>query len=278
MSTFDLRHGLFAAILIFLLTNTASGQLEGRLFLEKGEYLAGEPVFLHFDLKNNGAEPIQVVSGNSYSFCGGYQIEVSSDPSPDTSSCSSLGSGGSCLYGGWIIAPGETRQDKVLLNYDHDLSKTGFYRIRASRTLKYGPPSAGLANSASGLQVRTEGQFDIRVEDGKDESLAAIFQPYVSDLDSKDEERRQEAARVIGSIAPPFLEDTILSMATSPATRPFALIGLWHLNTPRSREALAGFVDGGSGYSYEKQQAIKYLSEMGDKKYFPLLLGEAKKP
>jgi len=204
MRTFALRRGIFAAILVFILTNTASAQLEGRLFLEKDQYLTGEPVYLNFDLKNNGTEPVQVVSGNSYSFCGGYQIEVLSDPSPDISSCSPLGTGGSCMSGGWIIAPGETRQDKVLLNYEHDLSKTGMYRIRASRTLRYGPPSAGLATSASALQVRTEGQFDIRVEDGKDESLTAIFQPYVADLNSKDENRQREAARAIGSIAPPF--------------------------------------------------------------------------
>jgi len=34
---------------------------------------------------------------------------------------------------------------------------------------------------------------------------------------------------------------------------------------------------GTPGYSYEKEQAIKYLSEMGDKTYFPLLLDEARK-
>ncbi len=104
-----------------------------------------------------------------------------------------------------------------------------------------------------------------------------MFRPYVADLTSKDEERQREAGRVIGSLAPPFLEQTILSMADSPVTRLFALMGLRHLNTARSREALARIVQSTEGYSYEKEQAIKYLSEMGDKKYFPLLLDEAKK-
>jgi HEAT repeat protein len=275
MRTFGLRHGLFAALLVFLLASPASAQLQGRLYFDKDQYLTGEPIYLHFDLKNNGTDPVQVATGNSYS-CGGYQIEISSDPSPDTSSCAPLGIGGSCIIGGWIIGPGETRQDKVLLNYEHDLSKAGTYKIRASRTLRYGPPGAGRTISTSGLQIKTEAQLDIRVDDGSTESLQAIFQPYVADLHSKDEERQREAARAIGSLAPSFLEETILSMVDSPGTLPFALIGLRHLNTPRSREILAGFVQGTIGYSNEKEQAVKYLSEMEDKKYFPLLLTEAK--
>jgi hypothetical protein len=277
VSTSAPRHGLFAALLGFLLTSTASAQLEGRLYLDKEEYMAGEPVYLHFVLRNNGTERMQVATGNSYSFCGGCQIEMSSDQYVDTSSCGSLGPGASCVVGGRIIAQGGIWQDKVLLNYEHDLSKAGIYDIRASRTLNYSPPGAGLANPTSGVQVKAEALFHIQVVDGNPESLLPTFQPYVADLHSTDEERRQEAARVIGSLAPPFLEDTILSMVDSPVTRPFAMIGLRHLNTPRSREALARIVQGTSGYSYEKEQAIKYLSEMEDKKYFPLLLDEAKK-
>jgi len=273
---FGLRRCYFAALLGFLLTSTASAQLEGRFYLDKNQYLTGEPVYLHFDLKNNGTEPIEVVTGNSYSICGGYRIELSSDPSAHISSCASLGSGGSCGAGGWVIASGETRQDKVLLNYEHDLSKAGIYTLRASRTLNYGHPGTSWAISTSGPQIKTEAQLDIRVEDGEAETLQANFQSYVADLHSKDEERQREAAMVIGSLAPAFLEDAILSMTISPVTRPFALIGLRHLNTPRSRETLAGFVQGNSGYSYEKERAIKYLSEMEDKKYFPLLLDQAK--
>ena len=276
MRTFDARHGLSAVLLGLFAISPAFAQLEGRLYLDKDAYVTGEPVYLHFDLTNNGTEPIQVATGNSYSFCGGYRIEMSSDPA-GTSSCASLGSGGSCIGGGWVIAPGETRQDKVLLNYEHDLSKAGSYHIRASRTLNSGHPGDGLANPSNGVQVRTESQFDIQVQDGNTESLPPMFEVYVADLHSKDEERQREAARVIGSMAPPFLEDTILSMIDSPVTRPFALTGLRHLNTSRAREALAGIIQRTSGYSYEKEQSIKYLAEMGDEKYFPLLLDAAKK-
>jgi hypothetical protein len=269
--------GLFSAILGFLVTSTVSAQLEGRFYLDKEQYLSGEPIYLHFDLTNNGVEPMEFATGNSYSFCSGYRIEVSNNPYAETSSCAALGSGGSCIGGGQIIEPGQTLQDKVLLNYEHDLSGARTYDIRASRTLDYRRPEAGLAGPIRGVQMKSEAVFHIRVEDGSSDSLPPVFQPYVADLHSKDEERQREAARVIGSMAPPFLEDTILSMIDSPVMRPFALIGLRHLNTSRSREALAEIVEGTSGYSYEKEQAIKYLSEMGDEKYFPLLLDGAKK-
>ena len=80
MHASTLKHGLLAVLLGFFLTSTASAQLEGRLYLDKDEYQVGEPVYLRFDLTNNGTEPMQVITGNSYSFCGGYQIEISSDP------------------------------------------------------------------------------------------------------------------------------------------------------------------------------------------------------
>jgi hypothetical protein len=275
MWRFVLPRGLFIVLFGFVLTSTASAQLEGRLYLDKDSFLAGEPVYLHFDLTNKGAKSVEVAVGNSYSFCGGYRIEVSSDPSAEMSSCSAVGSGGSCGVGAVPIASGETRHDRVLLNFEHDLSKPGAYDISASQTLSYGPTGADLGSRNQWVQVKTDAQFHIRVEDGSDESLAPLFQPYLADLNSKDEARRGEAARVIGSLAPSFLEETILSMLDSPVTRPFALIGLKHLNTPRSREALAGIVQNTTGYSYEKGQAIKFLSEMGDRAYFPLLLDEA---
>jgi hypothetical protein len=260
-----LRRGLLAVLLGLFLTSTASAQLEARLYLDKDKYQVGEPIYLRFELKNNSTERLVGLTGSSYSFCGGYQIEISSDPSADLSSCSPLGFGGSCIGGVWAISPAETLHDKVLLNYEHDLSKPGIYNVRASRTL------------SGGINIKTESLFHIVVEDGNPENLIETFRPYVADLHSKDEERQSETARVIGSLAPPFLEDTIISMLDSAVTRPFALIGLRHLNTSRSREALGKIVQGTSGYSYDKAQAIKYLSEMEDKKYFPLLLDEAKK-
>src|SRR5207249_8482741 len=171
--------------------------------------------------------------------CLGYRIEVSNKPTFDTSTCVSPSYG--CPIGAWTIGPGEVRHDKVLLNYVHDLSTPGLYDIRASRTLTFGPP-ADFVSQISGPQLKAEEQFHIRVNDEGSQDLLSMFQPFLEALDSKDEEHQQEAARVIGSLAPPFLEAKILDMAASPKTRRFALLGLRRLNTTRSRKALADVV------------------------------------
>src|SRR2546421_7865632 len=63
-------------------------------------------------------------------------------------------SGGSCAGGAWAIAPGETRHDKVLINYDHDLSKASIYSVRASRTLNRSEEHTSELQSRSDLVCR----------------------------------------------------------------------------------------------------------------------------
>jgi hypothetical protein len=71
------RLGMVVFLSLCFLPRAASAQLVGRLFLEKDVYVAGEPIYLHFELRNTGLTPMQFVSGSSYSQCGGYRIEVS---------------------------------------------------------------------------------------------------------------------------------------------------------------------------------------------------------
>jgi hypothetical protein len=269
------RYVLSLASLVSVLAGAAAAQVEGRLYLDKTNYLVGEPVYLNFELTNKGNEPVLFSGGSSYSFCGGYEIDVSTGPPPNQSCLG--GEGGSCISSKWALAPGEIREDKVLVNFEHDLSKPGLYTVHASRTLPYDSPNESLPNIADEPRVKIEAEFQIQVGIGSDEALVPMFQPFLADLSSSIEKRQIEAARVIGSLAPTFLEDTIVSMVNSPVTRPYALIGLRRLNTPRSRARLASFVQDTPDYSYDKEQAIKDLSEMDDAKYFPLLLDEARK-
>lgn len=269
------RYCVAASVLCLLPWGSALAQLQGNFSMEKQQYEVGEPVFLAFELTNIGKESVQFVRGDRYSMCGGYQIGVSSGPPLIHSSCD-RGFVVSCPGAAQILAPGETRRERILVNSEHDLSKASTYEVHATWVVKYGPVTEGFSFPAGGQEFKAETNFQIQVTDGNPENLAPAFQPYLADLSAKDEERRLEAARVVGSLAPPFLEDTIISMADSPAILPFALMGLRRLNTSRSRETLAGIIQSTPGYSYWKERAIKYLSEMGDKKYFPLLLDVAK--
>lgn len=263
---------------MLIFAGEASAQLEGRLYLDKTTYIAGEPIYLNFELVNKGSEAVQFWSGDSYSFCGGYRIDVATVP-PVADRCSS-GAGGSCVLGKRLLEAGEARDDKVLLNYDHDLSKPGLYNIHAARFLRYGPVTESFPEPATQSQFKVQAKFQVQVLDiGHETRLVPMFQPFVADLHSNDEQRQREAARAIGSLAPSFLENTLFAMLDTPAMRPFAILGLWHLNTVRSRDELAKTVEHPprQPYSYQSIEALRYLSQMGDKKYWPLLLDEAKK-
>jgi hypothetical protein len=267
---------LLVCLLYFLLSGTAFAQLQGHFSLEKDQFIVGEPVYLRFDLTNQGKEPVQFLQGSRYFFCGGYGIEVSNAPPLQHSSCD-YGTGGSCIAGMQIVAPGETRHETLLLNFEHDLSKPGDYDVHAVWAANYGPKTEGFPIPAGGQQIKVEEHLRVRLLDANGENLEPLFQPYIAGLAAQDEEQRIEAARVIGSLAPPFLEDTMVSMLDIPAARSFALRGLKKLNTAHSREVLAGIVQSTTSYSYEKEQIIKYLADMGDKRYFPLLLDIAQK-
>jgi len=262
-----------AVFFCFLPWGNAFAQLQGHFSLQKGQYEVGEPIYLQFDLTNVGKESVRLIRGDRYSNCGGYKIEVWSGPPISHSSCD-RGFAGSCLAGEQIVAPGGTIHERLLLNYQHHLAKAATYDIHAALLVSYGSNREELSVPADTLRVAED--FQIQLTDGTRETLKSAFQPFLADLASKEEERQREAARVIGSLAPAFLEDTILSMMVSATARPFALLGLRRLDTVRSRAALAEIVEGTAGYSYEKERAIKYLSEMCDRKYFPLLLSVAR--
>jgi HEAT repeat protein len=68
-----------------------------------------------------------------------------------------------------------------------------------------------------------------------------------------------------------------VGMLRQSTSREFALLGLKNLNTPRAREELAKIVENSSELTQENVTAVGYLGQMGDKKYFPLLLKLAQK-
>jgi hypothetical protein len=255
----------------------ARAQLVGHISLAKEVYMAGEPVYVQFELTNVGKEPVQYTSGDPYSDgCGSYTIEVQSGPPVAHSSCE-RGSASECIVGTQIIGAGETRHENILVNYAHDVSKVGNYEIHAVRALKYGPFTGGTESPAGSQEFKVEAHFQIRVTKGDRETLEAIYRPYVVNLGSRDAEIQTDAERVIVGGAPAWLEDTIVGMLRRSTSREFALLGLRNLNTARSREELAKIVQNTSEYTQQNEAAIGYLAQMGDKKYFPLLRDIAQK-
>jgi hypothetical protein len=268
---------LAAMVVGCLWGHLAGAQLVGHISLVKETYMAGEPVYVQFELTNVGKEPVQYTSGDPYADgCGSYTIEVRSGPAVTHSSCRQEGAN-ECIMATQILAAGETQHENILVNYTHDVSKVGNYEIHAVRALKYGPFTGGTEAAAGNQAFKVEARFPIRVTAADREMLEVLYRPYVVNLGSRDAEIQTDAERVIVSGAPAWLEDTIVGMLRQSTSREFALLGLRNLNTARSRAELAKIVQSTSELTQENEAAIGYLAQMGDKKYFPLLLSVAQK-
>ncbi len=266
-----------ALLLAMLGVAPARAQLQGHISMAKDVYFAGEPVYVLFEFTNVGKDAVQYSAGDPYAEgCSGYKLEVSEKAAKESASCGARGAG-ECIAGSEILAAGETRHQLILVNYAHDLSKAGNYEIHATQEMKYSAATGDVRLAATQQQFKVEQRFMIQVVKVDRERLQLIYKPYVVNLSSQDDEIQREAERAIVSGAPPWLEDTIVGMLRQYTSREFALLGLKNLNTVRSREELAKIVQNTSEETEENLTAVRYLAELGDKKYFPMLLEIAKK-
>jgi len=256
----------------------AGSQLDGRLYLSKRTYSAGEPVFLIFELKNKGTKPVMIGTADPLSFCGGYKIEVEGARGQESFGCYG-GVGGSCASSDEILRPGESHTDRILLNRSYDLRQAGRYSLHVTYDLPYGPSDGDLAMLTPDSSHETfDAQLEIVLESSQDSKLKPEFQTYLQDLQSGDPHRRTEAAQVIANLAPPFLEGTILQMLDSPELKYFAVRGLRSLGTPTAHRALVNFVKQSppAQSAGEYQDAIRYLGEIGNQNDVALLLEVAR--
>jgi HEAT repeats len=275
-----------AAISLFVCSVIACAQdtppLSAKISMAKEEYLAGEPVYVHFEVTNTGKDAVQYSTGDPYSdACGGYVLRVS-NASSNLGSANALVScrprvNAECHGSSQILPPRETERQNILVNFAHDLSQPGEYEIDAVRTLKYSPVTGETILPSDAKTFRFESKLKIHLLHGDKDSLQRIYDIYVRNLRSPDEDIQRDAQRAIVSGAPSWLEETIEGMLRRYTSREFALLGLKNLNTARSREELAKIVKDTSELTPENEAAVNYLAEMGDKQYFPMVLEIAKK-
>jgi len=265
-----------AATLLIGWSLVATGQLSGHFYLEKSRFAPGEPIFLYFEVVNEGPQSENIHSADPYSFCSGYQIKISSDPQA-TSSCPLLGVAGSCLSSSIVLPSGKSRIERLLLNFDHSISAPGPYSVQAERYLPHAHATTNYFSPDTPkdtLEVRTTMYFEVDPSLSENpESLHA----FVAALRSSDLNRRNEAARTLASIAPKSLEDTLLGFADSNEFRQFAPLAFHRLNTQPSMKALADLLEKTEAGSYEHMKSADYLAESGDPQWFPLLHDVAQK-
>jgi hypothetical protein len=274
--SFLLRISL-AVVLALLGAGAARGQLQGQISTAKNLYLAGEPIYIHFEVTNVGKDAVEYSAGDPYAEgCGAYSLKVSNGPALAHPSCTPV-KADACDTSDQILAAGETVRQNILVNYAHQVTTPGNYEIHAVQVMKYRLLTGAGVRSEDRKDFKLEKTLQIQVVRGDADALQAIYRVYVRNLSSQDDEIQREAERAIISGAMPWLEDTIVGMVRQYRSREFALLGLRNLNTERARGELAKIVQNSSELTPENEMAVEYLGQMGDKKYFPMLRDLAKK-
>lgn len=250
------------------------GQVTGRFFLQKDTFAPGEPVFLYFEATNSGTETQNLYRADPYSFCSGYQIKVSTDPTPN-SSCARVAGGGSCFSSYAPLEPRQSRTERILLNYDHKIGADGNYDVQAIHTLLYAPAGQAYFSAVkTSIEVRQQLHFHV---DGSTNSDEITLESWVELLRSADPPTRREAARTLASLAPKSLEDLLMGFADNAEFREWAPLAFHRLNTPRSIAGLAALLRKTELGTAEHATSAEFLAESGDPQWFPLLLEVARK-
>ena len=240
-----------------------SKNLSGRFYLEKSTFAQGEPIFLYFQVVNDGpTDEGFYPRGGPYHCLSDYRIRVSSDPHV-VPSCEP-GVAGSCLEDDSAIhlRPAEKYTEHLLLNFEHEIGAPGEYSVEAERYPRH-----------SGRRVHATIYFRV----GPNTIQPEAFRPWMDQLRSPDPTTRIEAARTLASLAPRSAEETLLSFADNPELGEFAPLAMHRLNTPRSMAAMADLLKRTEPRTFEQMESAEYLAESGDQQWFPLLLEVAQK-
>jgi hypothetical protein len=252
------------------------GQLSGRFYLDREAYAPGEPVFLYFEVTNNGADVYNILAADPYSFCSGYRIHVSTDPMPG-SVCEQLGQAGSCALSQVSLLPGKSRTERILLNYDHEIDRPGDYQVDARRRLPYGEGETSFSLS-SAPAVEFAGQLRFRIDSDKNIYLYhRLLRTLADQLVSSDPPTVIEAARTLAALSPHSMESTLLRFPENSLSRPYAPLAFHRLNTKRSTVALVQLLRQSRMGSPENLESATYIGDTGDPQWFPLLRDLASK-
>jgi len=257
----------------------AESQLEGHFHLSKSSYIAGEPVFLIFEMKNTGRKPVMFQTGDPRSFCSGFSVEVEGARNRQPAGCYPI-TGAACASSYEVVLPGKTHTDRILLNHRYDLGQPGRFPLHVRHWLPYakGPFKARPGKPAwpftENLQEKFEDRLEISIEPANGKDLEPEFQQYAQQLKSRDSQEELAAAGVIADLAPKYMEGTILGMLEVRQLESYGIEGLRNLGTPAAHRALADVVRTALA-GQNQNQAIIYLGEIGDRGDIQLLLDVA---
>jgi hypothetical protein len=255
----------------------ASSPLVGHFRPADSPQLVGGPVFIIFEVVNTSKLHVQFSSANPLNPCAGYRFEIGGEYRAD-GTCDGWKSF-SCVSNTVDLPPGGKESQRVLLNFFYDLPHAGPYRVHAERRVGW-----WVGSRDDERQHQTfEEDVELNLKPADRAAIQAVLKPYIKGLASTNHEARLEALQALEYPAQASLESTFIRMLDSDDWGE-AQVALRRLNSPRAREVLAKIAEFGvqvksdaddaerSDRSAEQYLSIKYLGEMGDSTYLPVLL------
>jgi HEAT repeat protein len=267
------------AICLLVAGRACAQELTAKFYPEKSVYLLGEPVWFVFEVTNKGNVPIHIEYSNPYGVCafgGGYSFEIPAAKAVGRWRCGYVAS---CAGGGSQPLPaGATYAQRLLLNQWFQIDHPGKYRVSANRNLRFSVRSGDFGILLAPISRAFKSEFEIAAVEGEKSKVEKTFEPFLKNLSSRDFDPRVEAVETITAMAPPFLEKTLIALATGEDSfaQSRAIPALGRLNTTESKRVLAKLIEDRVGYY--SGQAIDALAQMGDPTYVPLLAELAKEP
>jgi hypothetical protein len=273
--------------------SAAFAQLSGHFYFEKQTFAVGEPVFLYFEVTNTGMKPLEILGVNPYGPLAGYTVKLSSDPSL-SSSCAIIPSPIIAAGSSTLLEPGARHVERFLLNWERKSIALGDHAVTASYHTPYGPRDIASSQDRQPVfAVHQElhflvdsnakfGSKELQVWVDRVRSMGLPDRSYGSATEelrfwsTQGQEEYGEAVRVLASLAPPSLEETLIGFVRGGYLNGFELLAMSRLNTPRSRAVLADLFHAAPPQSSERYEAARLLAESGDQQWYPSLVDAAK--
>src|ERR1700676_162203 len=194
-------------LLLSVCSNAGSQELYGRYRPEKGAYLAGEPVFIVFELTNMSSQIVSVDDGTCFH---SFDVIAPAEPRKELSlyGCTAGGIAGSCGSGIVLLKARETITRRFLLPKSLP-DEPGDYEVQARQQVH--TYAEGSSERLSQQDVNTN--LTIHIVPGSREALRRTYQSVLNDLASSDAHQAFLAIEAVTDYPQPFLKDFFLNIS-----------------------------------------------------------------
>lgn len=276
-------------------TPPASAQVSyvSRFDMAKDKFLAGEPVFCSFTIRNTGSRTFTFAYRAPWR---ALNLDLEPEPRftitdqqgrrvPDPAPRPCGGAKGSTVYGSVTLPPGHLHQERWLLNQWARLTQPGYYHVRAMRRL----PLLVFDTSAEEISPHPAAyalamdEFSLVILPSSERARRAALEPYRKILDHPDSSNLTEAFLVSTTLPQPFVLPQLAAMAHAPSSehrwdRQQALEGMARLGTHAAWQEILKIAGGPPASASPAAALPQGAQDLALRGYAILLVGEKADP